>query len=236
MTICLAQAYQAGGELGTARNELERLVADRPSDNVVLQLLVGLAEKEGDLTAALRFQRQLAKASPRDSLDHLVSLLLQLGETDEAMQLWEREAVAAKGVKRILQLTDNLMFYKQAERALPTIARVLRDHPRNWEALYREGMCLAQLKRGEDAARRFQAILDLRLPDNQLSALIAPGDGEPVTEESILDSLTLDAEHAFIDRIHAIPMIRQALGLDQIAEPIKGMWTPAISVRRAWRR
>ena len=154
MTLCIAQAHQAAGDLGTARRELERLLAERPADVALLQQLTALAEKEWDLTAALGFQRQLAKVAPRSAQDHLVSLLLRLGEVDEALAIWQREAAAAQGTRRLLDLTDNLLFFGQTERALPLIVRVLRDRPQDWEALYREGVALAGSKRPEEAAER----------------------------------------------------------------------------------
>ena len=51
-TLCIAQAHQAAGDLGTARRELERLLAERPADVMLLQQLTSLAEKEWDLAAA----------------------------------------------------------------------------------------------------------------------------------------------------------------------------------------
>ena len=215
---------------GPPRNELERLVADRPSDIVVLQQCVGLAEKEGDLTELrLRFQRQLATVS-RDSHDHLVGLLLQLGEIDEAMQLWQHEAAAAKGLKRLLELTDNLLFYKQAERALPTVARALATTRATGRRCIAKGSRWPSSNEPTRPPQRFQAILDLRLPDNQLSALISPGDGAPLAEGSILDSITKDAERR-LHRLDAVPLIRQAVGVDPATSSERPFGRPAISAR-----
>src|SRR5262249_55464763 len=52
IAICLAQAYQASGDFGPARAELERLLADSPRDTALLTQLSSLAETDGDLTAA----------------------------------------------------------------------------------------------------------------------------------------------------------------------------------------
>jgi tetratricopeptide (TPR) repeat protein len=229
LTLCLANAYQSIGEIGTARGELERLAAERPGDVPLLQQLVALAEREGDLAAALQFQRQLAKISPRDSQDHLIALLLQVGDVDEAMRLWEHEAGSAQEMNRLLELTDNLLLFGQAERALPTILRVLRDQPRDWEALYREGLALATLKRYDEAAQRFQAILDLRLRDDELSRLIGPRGGFDggTAEASPLDARSQDDERAFFDRLAAIEPIQEATGLSPPSARRKQLWTPA---------
>ena len=40
---------------------------------------------------------------------------------------------------------SDLLFFGQAERALSLIVRVLRDRPRDREALYREGVALSGL-------------------------------------------------------------------------------------------
>ncbi len=42
-------------------------------------------------------------------------------------------------------------------------SRLLRKDPRDWEALYRNGAALAALDKSEEAARRFQALLDLNI-------------------------------------------------------------------------
>ncbi len=226
LTLCLSQAHQAGGAMAEARAELERLLADRADDVVVLQLLVALAEKEGDLTSALGYQRQLVKLTPGESKPHLVGLLLGLGDKAEAIQLWREEAASAKAVDRLLELTDNLLFFEQPEEALATISRVLRDHPQDWEALYREGVALVRLKRRDEADRRFKAILDLHLSENQVSALISPKDAAASRGGSILDSLSPDDDQAFRDRLTAVPMISQAVTLTPATNGPQVLWTP----------
>src|SRR5262249_10478913 len=58
LTICIAQAYQAAGDLGTARQQLERLLAENARDTQLLNQLSQLAESEGDVALALKYQRQ----------------------------------------------------------------------------------------------------------------------------------------------------------------------------------
>src|SRR5439155_16390832 len=52
---------------------------------------------------------------------------------------------------------------------------LLKAQPRNWEALYLEGVARVGLKQSTEAARRFRAILDLRLADDELSVLQGGG-------------------------------------------------------------
>ena len=153
----------------------------------------------------------------------MVSLLLQLGEIDEALLIWQREAAAAQGTRRLLELTDNLLYFGQVERALPLIVRVLRDRPQNWEAIYREGVALFVSKRPEEAARRFQAILDLDRPDDELSVMLAPTAGSG----PVATSRNKDADQALWDRLSLTGRIRQEVGLDARDQSRKTFWTPA---------
>jgi predicted Zn-dependent protease len=223
LTLCIAQAHEAAGDLGTARRELERLLADQPGDMTLLHQLATLAEKEGDLPGALRFHQQLAKVAPRASQDALVGLLLRLGEVEEALLIWQREAAAAQGTRRLLELTDNLLFFGQAERALPVISGVLRDRHQDWEVLYRAGVALASLKRPDEAARRFQAILDLRHPDDELSVLLAASAGSGSGSKS----QPRDNDRILWDRLRSSSRIRQEVGLDARDPSRKTFWTPA---------
>ena len=105
---------------------------------------------------------------------------------------------------------------------MPLIVRVLRDRPQDWEALYREGVALAGSKRLEEAARRFQAILDQERPDDELSVLIAPSAGSGSGSKI----RTRDAEDAVFDRLAVEDKIRQEVGLVAHDTVRKTFWTP----------
>ena len=62
----MAQAYATSGDLGSARAELERLLAANTRDTQLLQQLSKLAEEEGDLESAARYQKQLNELAPSD--------------------------------------------------------------------------------------------------------------------------------------------------------------------------
>jgi len=66
LTICIAQAYSSAGDLGTARQQLERLLTENARDTQLLTQLATLAESEGDVNLALKYQRQLEKAAPNN--------------------------------------------------------------------------------------------------------------------------------------------------------------------------
>src|SRR5207244_1978973 len=60
----------------------------------------------------------------------------------------------------------NLLINGKPQTVLGITERLLRKEPGHWEALYREGLALAALDKPAEAARRFRALLDLRVPDD----------------------------------------------------------------------
>ena len=66
VAICMAQAYASSGDLGSARGELEQLLASNTRDTQLLQQLSKLAEEEGDIESAARYQKQLNELVPSD--------------------------------------------------------------------------------------------------------------------------------------------------------------------------
>ncbi|HEY2251920.1 MAG TPA: hypothetical protein VGH74_12700, partial [Planctomycetaceae bacterium] len=167
MTICLAQAYQSAGDYGTARQELERLLTQNTRDTQLLQQLSKLAETEGDLTSAAKYQQQLLTNAPgKENQMRLAQLLMRSGETDEASNVWVRLTSDETDPEKVLPSIDNLLGHEKRDTALLIIERLLRDQPKNWELLYRAGAALANEK-PDEAADKFQAILALRLPDDE---------------------------------------------------------------------
>ncbi len=156
MTICLAQAYQAAGDLGTARQQLERLLSENSRDTQLLQQLSQLAEREGDNIVALKYQRQLAQAAPNshDARLRLAQLLVKAGESDEAATIWVQLVAGETEPHRNLQAIDSLLAHGKADAVLAITRRLLTQKPGNWELLYREGAALADLHRQDEAGRR----------------------------------------------------------------------------------
>ena len=56
---------------------------------------------------------------------------------------------------------------------------MVRKDPRDWEALYREGVALASLSKPEEAARRFRALLDLKVDEDEKSAIVKARTRDP---------------------------------------------------------
>ncbi len=174
MTLCIAAAYQAAGDLGTARQQLERLLTENTRDTALLSQLSQLSEAEGDINAALKYQRLVEKAAPnnQESQLRLAQLLLRLGESNEAAEIWVKLVANEPEPHRNLQAIDQLAVAGKADAVLAITARLLAQKPGDWELLYREGAILASLNKPAEAAKRFQQILALKLVDDEPGAAL----------------------------------------------------------------
>ncbi|HTK75342.1 MAG TPA: tetratricopeptide repeat protein, partial [Gemmataceae bacterium] len=169
MTLCIAQAYTSAGDLGTARQQLERLLTENTRDTHLLHQLVSLCEQEGDVAAAVKYERQLNAAAP-DNYDHrlkLAQLLTRSGEADAAADIWIKLVSGQTEPHRNLTAIDQLISAAKYDSALAILSRMLAQNPGNWELLYREGAVHAARGNTDEAAARFDALLALKLPDDE---------------------------------------------------------------------
>ncbi|MBX9583075.1 MAG: tetratricopeptide repeat protein, partial [Gemmataceae bacterium] len=174
MTMCVAQAFTTAGDLGTARLQLERLLTENTRDTNLLAQLGTLCEQEGDIPAAVKYQRQLNAAAP-NSYDHqlrLAALLIKAGEPEEAADIWAKLVAADPEPHRALQTVDQMTQSGKADAAVAVLSRLLAQKPGNWELLYREGAALAGRGRPDEAAARFRAVLAQRLPDDEMGEVL----------------------------------------------------------------
>ena len=172
LTICLAQAHQSAGDLGSARQELESLLANNPRDTALLTQLANLAEAEGDNGGAARYLKQVVEISPSpDAAQKLAGFYLKAGEVDEAEAVWSKMASVDQDAARAYTAIDGLLAGEKYDVVLTLTERILLKRPNDWDALHREGVALTNLGRTADATRRFQAILDLRDNDDDPSAI-----------------------------------------------------------------
>ncbi|MDB5386665.1 MAG: tetratricopeptide repeat protein, partial [Planctomycetaceae bacterium] len=241
-TICLAQAYNAAGDLGLARQELESLVTDHSRDTQLLSQLSKLASTEGDLVSAVKYQQQLAKLAPGPETElPLATLLAEVGETQESTAITVRLAAREQDPEKFLSSLDSLISAGQDETVLALTAARLRERPHDWELLYREGVALAK-KSSKAAAARFQTILDLPNADhepgvalqNQIakSAKFGPGSGPSAVSTAIqsIRPIAQDPQSVNILLSSTINEIRNAVGLSSRqlrARQTSGTWTPA---------
>jgi len=167
LTLCIAQAHQAAGDVPLARRELEGLMEESTRDTPLLQQLSKLAESDGDLRTAIDYQRRLVKLAPGpDTEFRLATLLSRSGRTEESSEIFVRLAGAEPDSEQLLKVLDTLLAQQQHATARAILAaRRNRDEP-NWELLYREGMALSPID-PEEAGRRFEALLALSLSDDE---------------------------------------------------------------------
>lgn len=170
LSICVAQAYHAAGDYGTAGQELTRLLSQNPSDTQLLQQLSSLLEAEGDLSEAVKYQQHLVRLAPSKEAEmRLAMLLSRSGQVEEAGVIWQHLTEKEEDPANVLRAVDSLINSGKRETALAITERILREEPNNWEALYREATALANDKPAE-AAARCRAILELRLDDDEPSS------------------------------------------------------------------
>lgn len=167
LTLCIAQAHHASGDLAHARRELEAIVDESSRDTPLLQQLSKLSESDGDLPAAIRYQRRLVELAPGpDTEFRLAVLLSRTGKTEESSAIYVRLAGAEKDPESLLKVIDSLLAQNQGDTVRAILQSQRSRDDRNWELLYREGVALGP-KSIEEATRRFEAILALSLDDEE---------------------------------------------------------------------
>ncbi len=170
LSICVAQAYHAAGDYGTAGQELVRLLSQNPSDTQLLQQLSTLMEAEGDLDEAAKYQQQLVRLAPgKETETRLALLLTRNGQTEEASAIWQRLTEREEDPEKVLSAIGSLISSGKLETALAVTDRALRERPDDWEMLYREVQALAADK-PQEAAVRCRKIMALDRNDDELSS------------------------------------------------------------------
>jgi tetratricopeptide (TPR) repeat protein len=232
MTICLAAAYQAAGDLGTARQTLEPVAAANPRDSAVLGQLCALAELEGDFTAAARYQRQLNDANPtEEGASRLADLLVKAGDTDQAETIWEQLATANRSPHRTLQALDSLIANGKYESVLPIADRLARQSTGQWEALYREAVALIGLERTSEARQKLRALLALQVDDDEKSAIaIASAATAGPSQGAVMPgpNVTVHSPITIESRVRTTYQIRNATSLEARPEysQARFAWVP----------
>ncbi len=170
--MCLAQAYASSGDLGSARSELERMLAANTRDTQLLAQLSKLAEEEGDIDSAARYQKQLVDLAPGDEgFSRLGQLYARSGDLEEAQGVWSKLAAGQGSALHVTMAMDSLLFHQKPMPVLETTEAMLRKDPHDWEALYRRGVAAAQLDRPDQAAQAFRTLLEVTISDDEKSAL-----------------------------------------------------------------
>src|SRR5207237_1145292 len=111
---------------------------------------------------------------------------------------------------------DSLLNNAKYDTALAIVERLLRDQPNNWEALYREGATLGALEKHDEAARPFQALLKVTVPDDEQSVLVkAKKKGQqPGRLASPIGQLVQPESFPLQDRVNNVWQVRVAAHLE----------------------
>src|SRR5262249_30409584 len=94
------------------------------------------------------------------------------GDADEAAAIWVKLVSGQTEPHRNLTAIDQLISAAKYDSALAILTRMLAQNPGNWELLYREGAVLAARGNTDEAAARFNALLGLRLPDDEYGEIL----------------------------------------------------------------
>ncbi len=235
LTICLAQAYQSAGDLATARQGLESLLAANTRDTGLLTQLANLAEAEGDVASSARYMKQVVDLTPSpDATQRLAGLYLKAGEVSEAEAVWSKLASGDGDVARAFSAVDSLLGSGKNETVLTLTERMLLKRPNDWDALYREGVALTNLSRPADAARRFRAILDQRtVNDDDLAAIPKSkkkGAGSAARPAGVAGGRMAGLyQYPLYQRTSIVYQIRSAVKLDNdryYGGGVNTVWTP----------
>ena len=233
VAICMAQAYASSGDLGSARAELEKLLATDTRDVRLLQQLSKLAEEEGDLETASRYQKQQNDVAPSDDgASRLAQLYARSGELEQAEAQWSKMASGKSERYRIFGAIDSLLAQKKAGAVAEIADAMVRKDSHDWESLYRLGVSLFDDGKPDLAAERFAALLELANSDDELSALSRSRSKDPkLNAASTLPSALRQATgHPIEQRLAQVAMIRRATTLDGrfvlSARALPTVWTP----------
>ncbi len=232
VAMCMAQAHASSGDLGSARDELERLLATDTRDTRLLGQLAKLAEEEGDLETAARYQKMHEELAPSDEGQaRLANLLARAGDIEEAQAVWSKAAVGKSQSFRVFHAMDNLLSNGKPAPVLELTEGSLRSDPQDWEALYRQGLALEQLGRLHEAAARFEKLVNLPVGDDEKSAFEKAKERNPRLQAAGASTLTTPAaRNALLPleaRVGISYTIRRWCKLLPITLPRSYTWSPA---------
>jgi tetratricopeptide (TPR) repeat protein len=214
VALCVSQALATSGDLGGARSELERLLAANKQDPHLLGQLSKLAEEEGDIESAARYQKQLNELAPSDEgASRLAQLYARVGEIDEAQAVWSTMAAGKSGTYRAYQAIDSLLANQKARSAVEITDAMMRKDPGDWEALYRSGVAFATLEKPEEAIKRFRALLALRIDDDEKSSFAKARARNPRLQATVARGVALPGAQGEVpleQRIGITFLIRRA--------------------------
>jgi len=155
--LYLAEIYQMMQDSVHAMEELDKALAGKPDDPVLLKRLLNLAEMTGDTESALRYARKIAAVEPsKANRAQLGEALANDGKLDEVLGLLKdnsgeflEDPPAWQQVVRVLQAEE-----KTGDLAA-LLEGSLRANPNDWRSL----MVLAEILMGAGQTEKATALL-----------------------------------------------------------------------------
>ncbi len=167
-TLWIAAAHKAAGDLGMTRQLLEQLVREDSRDTGLLEQLVDLSKIEYDFESATEFQKRLVAISPSPEREYLLAtLLMELGELDEAEGLWMKLSQRGRGSNDFLTSVNNLLNKQQFELAAKLGERALQMDPENWELTVPLMTAYARLDQWETSSEIAEKVLAMKVNSNE---------------------------------------------------------------------
>ncbi len=163
-TICIAQAWQTLGDIGSEERKRESLLSENTRDTNLLNQLSKLCDSDGDLESAINYQRQLVSIAPGDETEApLAGMLVRNSMYDEAKEIYLRLSLREEDLVRQLRSIDSLITNGNYDTAIQIIEPLLEQRRDDWELLYRQGVCWGKLNNRNEAINRFERLLAMTL-------------------------------------------------------------------------
>ena len=169
--LALAALYRIEGDLSDSRVQLARAL-ERHSDNgELLNQLVDISLKLGDMQDALFYQQRLVAVEPdAHNQRRLGKLLFDFGREQEAVQVWTRLLHAQnQPLEALMKLAELLIEYDLRPLAFSAVDRIA-DQAHKPQSVYRIGAILLEIGESERARPYFERILHMPKPQSPKNA------------------------------------------------------------------
>ena len=215
-----AIALHTSGKVEEAVAAYRQLLRQNPNDALVLDYLAQGLQIECRLEEALYARRQAVRLEPENLFlrDHLASLLIDMGEPDQSVEVWRDLVARSSAANSAVQSTAEIRLARQMAEArrVPEAIERLRQMATRWPGDSRVIMeCAAMHERmgDADAARRYaESVLasDAEHVDaNTMLARLEAAAGQSEAARARLERILARPESASSGRIHA--MLAQVL-------------------------
>ena len=228
-----ATAISLCGEPDRARELLDQATYQFGRDVRILKVLVELAETDGDLELATRYQRQVTDISnTSEDRVRLAGLEFKTGQMSETELLWIRDARSGNDTRAAIRSIDRFLDAGRVEAAEFIGERLAAERPGDWRLLYRLAVIQWRMNRRENAVDTFGRLVALDRPADHVFAEPQTEDVRPlqnVTVRSRSDSLQADRPPLICPLMRRLNQNQEALNWLQLYTGDE-LWSERLSV------